>query len=123
MRVALARFSARVTKRDTKCGWHSFDSLLLRGRAAENVRGARSILSLSTQAGDNAAFRAEHKTLGKIFNWERDFLFTAQKNVRSYEWTSEEAEELLESIVSLQEDDQLELNSITLMEKSMDKED
>jgi hypothetical protein len=92
-------------------------------RETANPRGARSTLSFSTQSGDNAAFRAEHKTLDQIFNGERNFLFTAQKNVRSYEWTSEEAEELLESIISLEEDDSLQLNSITLMEKSLDKED
>lgn len=57
--------------------------------------------------------------LNRIFNTERDYLFTsAHKNVRSYIWTSEEAEDLLDSILDIDEKgDALQLNCITIMEK------
>jgi hypothetical protein len=62
--------------------------------------------------------------LQRIFNNERDFLFTTRRNVRSYEWKSEELEDLFESIVCLEGDtDELELNVITILPKELKTEE
>jgi len=64
-------------------------------------------------------------SLDKIFQPHvRDYLFTTQKNIRNFEWTEKEAEELFESLSSLESNgDTLELNSITVMRKSMTEEE
>jgi hypothetical protein len=60
--------------------------------------------------------------LQRIFNNERDYLFTTRRNVRSFEWTTKEVEELFESILCLEGDaDELELNAITILPKAMTK--
>ena len=57
--------------------------------------------------------------LERIFNGEREYLFTTRRNLRGYEWGIEEVEELFESISSLRgeggEASTLELNAITIM--------
>jgi hypothetical protein len=93
------------------------------GRETPNSHGVhRSILSLSNES-EQTAFRAEQKTLDQIFTKDRNFLFTTQKNMRSYEWSTKEAEEMLDKITALEEDESHQLNSIILMEKRLDTED
>jgi len=59
--------------------------------------------------------------LGKVFNGERDYLFTTQRNMRSYEWTEKEADDLLESINAFSGlNDQLELGAFIVIEKNVD---
>lgn len=66
----------------------------------------------------------ERLPLGKIFNNGsngREYLFSARKNIRDYEWTVEkEAEDLFESIMSLDESgpSELELGQMTIMKKT-----
>jgi hypothetical protein len=60
--------------------------------------------------------------LTRIFNGEREYLFTTRRNVRSFEWTTAEIEDLFESILCLEEQDELELNAITILPSSMSDE-
>jgi hypothetical protein len=59
-------------------------------------------------------------SLNRIFNGEREYLFTTKKNIRNYEWTEKEAEELYESITEIDantKNNALELNVITIMKR------
>jgi uncharacterized protein with ParB-like and HNH nuclease domain len=62
-----------------------------------------------------------HLPLKRIFNGEREYLFTTKKNIRNFEWTENEAEDLFESILDIDEmsniGGRLELGSITIIKK------
>ena len=57
----------------------------------------------------------------KIFDAKREYLFTTRKNIRNFEWTTEEAEDLFEDILDIDEmaniGGSLELGSITIIKK------
>jgi hypothetical protein len=85
---------------------------------AENVLRSRNIIAdgrcskaHSSSLSNNALFssnenenrgttKADCLPLNAIFNRERTFLFTAQRNVRSFEWTREELEDLWDLLTS-----------------------
>lgn len=79
-----------------------------------------TLLSSSQNDGNNniESPKTKRLPLGKIFNGERDYLFTTKKNIRGYEWEVEEAEELFESISEIDptsKNNGLELNSMIVM--------
>ena len=45
----------------------------------------------------------------------RKYLFTTRKNIRDYEWSIEDADQLLEDIMSTDANNSLELGPITVM--------
>jgi hypothetical protein len=76
--------------------------------------------SLSSLAKSSAETR--HIPLERIFNGEREYLFTTRKNIRNFEWGEQKAEDLFESILDIDEmsndvGSTLELNSITIIKK------
>jgi len=76
--------------------------------------------SATAASSESSSFLTRREPLGKIFNTERDYLFTTQTNIRDFEWSNKEAEDLFESLLSLLDDDSpdpLELNTITLMKR------
>ena len=81
--------------------------------------------STSLCTADDTALATNRMPLARIFSGERDYLFTTRKNLRSFEWTAEEAEDLFESLLALDDgsDDALELNAITIMVKPSTKEE
>lgn len=60
-------------------------------------------LALSTSsATPSGTLEATYKPLKQLFNREREFLFSTEKNLRDFEWTAEDqAEELFENILDL----------------------
>lgn len=78
--------------------------------------------SSSTEA---QRFNSERIHLNKIFNNERDYIFSTDRNVRSFEWTAKEAEDLFDSILETLAEtegglgDTLELNTVTLLKKDL----
>ena len=79
-----------------------------------------SLYSLSSSAAASESSSALSTTripLTRIFNGEREYLFTTRRNVRSFEWTITEIEDLYECIESLNDndDDQVELNALTIL--------
>mmetsp|Transcript_3999 Transcript_3999/g.8863 ORF Transcript_3999/g.8863 Transcript_3999/m.8863 type:complete len:644 (+) Transcript_3999:154-2085(+) len=80
-------------------------------------------LSISAKK-DDSSLDTRRLPLGNIFqNGSRDYLFSTSKNIRDYEWTVDEAEELFESISSLDDNsDPLELGAITVMEALMSED-
>ena len=83
-------------------------------------RKAISLKSSTFIQNDGDDSKTERLPLIRIFNRERDYLFTTQRNVRSFEWSTEELDELFEGLVSLFQDptDTLELNVIILVERA-----
>ena len=68
---------------------------------------------------------ASRLPLTRIFNGEREYLFTTKRNVRNFEWGRQEVEDLFESILALEEenDEQLELNTMTIMPTAISAEE
>jgi hypothetical protein len=69
--------------------------------------------SLSATASDSA-LSTSRVPLTRIFNGEREYLFTTKRNVRSFEWTISELEDLFESILCI-DGQSVELNAITVL--------
>jgi Protein of unknown function (DUF1524)/Protein of unknown function DUF262 len=68
----------------------------------------------------SSSFHATSVPLGRIFNPAREYLFSAERNIRSFEWTSEEAEELLDTIDEHREGtDGVQLNTICLVRREL----
>jgi hypothetical protein len=62
--------------------------------------------------------------LTRILNGGREYLFTTRRNVRNYEWSISELEDLFESISCLEGvNDELELNAITIMPAEISEEE
>jgi hypothetical protein len=78
----------------------------------------------STPAGKDSALTTSRVLLTRIFNGEREYLFTTKRNVRNFEWTTAEIEDLFDSILTLEDnqDDELELNAITILPSAMDED-
>ena len=84
---------------------------------------------MSNIATEESACTIKRKPLKRLFNGEREYMFTTQRNIRDYEWTLLEVEELLEGLQELNSDDSsyaandLELNLITIRPASMSTEE
>jgi hypothetical protein len=82
------------------------------GRCKETCSSSSSS-SLSATASDSA-LSTSRVPLTRIFNGEREYLFTTKRNVRSFEWTISELEDLFESILCI-DGESVELNAITVL--------
>jgi hypothetical protein len=80
-----------------------------------SIHPAPSSTQLFAGRGKDSAVTTSRVPLTRIFNGEREYLFTTRRNVRNFEWTTAEIEDLFESIISLEEQDELELNAITIL--------
>ena len=86
--------------------WH-------RKSAIGPCRDTYSSSSLSATTSDSA-LSTSRVPLTRIFNGEREYLFTTKRNVRSFEWTISELEDLFESILCI-DGESVELNAITVL--------
>jgi hypothetical protein len=76
------------------------------------------------QTTEDSALSTLRIPLQRIFNSERQYLFTTRRNVRSYEWTEKEVFGLFESIADLEgHSDELELGTITILAKEMTQQE
>jgi Protein of unknown function DUF262 len=77
-----------------------------------------------TDDSSSSSFHATSVPLGRIFNKERDYMFSAERNIRSFEWTAEEAEELLDTIDEYHDGmDGVQLNTICLVRRELSEAD
>mmetsp|Transcript_59873 Transcript_59873/g.117438 ORF Transcript_59873/g.117438 Transcript_59873/m.117438 type:complete len:602 (+) Transcript_59873:129-1934(+) len=86
------------------------------------IRHGSSLLA----GNDDDALTVTRVPLGSIFNSERDYCFTTRSNIRSYEWTTAEAEELFDDLWNAafrEEVQEFELNSIIIMPRAWDKKE
>lgn len=98
---------------------HTFGPALTHNRAM-----LKGYISMSAGGNRENALETKRVPLERVFNGEREYLFSTRRNVRSFEWTVPEAEDLFESLTSLLDTpDKLELNSITIMEKTKTDEE
>ena len=89
-----------------------FQSTVAFSRSRDVMRIARAAKESTTTF--------DRQTIDSIFNSERSYLFETRKNVRSYQWGMEQAEDLFESIAGLldDEDEELDLSIIFIMERA-----
>ncbi|VEU36412.1 unnamed protein product [Pseudo-nitzschia multistriata] len=112
--IILCSFLFRSTQQFSHLEW--------KDRRRVDSRGALRASDTSSSNGgdDNSVLQARRLSLGRIFNGEREYLFNTKKNVRSYEWTEKEAEDLFESINDIDEKNPLnnflDLNLMLLMQ-------
>eukprot|EP00956_Cyclotella_meneghiniana_P005873 scaffold7699_cov21-Cyclotella_meneghiniana.AAC.1 len=72
--------------------------------------------SLSAHATEESSFDTQRLVLDHIFAKDlRNYLFTTRKNIRDYEWSIDEADQLLDDIMSTDANNFLELGPITVM--------
>ena len=80
-----------------------------------------STVGLSSLPVPTTSAESRRIPLEKIFDAKREYLFTTRKNIRNFEWTTEEAEDLFEDILDIDEmaniGGSLELGSITIIKK------
>jgi len=82
----------------------------------EGQRGAASAAAITTRV-----------PIGKLFDASRDYIFNTATNVRGYEWTKKETEELLDDLMDAAEQERekdcdYELNQIVLIPMEWDRE-
>jgi len=82
----------------------------------EGQRGAASAAAITTRL-----------PIGKLFDASRDYIFNTATNVRGYEWTKKETEELLDDLMDAAEQERekdydYELNQIVLIPMDWDRE-
>jgi hypothetical protein len=68
----------------------------------------------------------ERVALGEIFDNGRKYLFSTKINLRSFEWSTDEAETLFDDIMNEVDDDnpgELELNAINIIRKELTDEE
>lgn len=85
-----------------------------------SIKAASAATSSDSSSSSGKSFAAERVPLDSIFNQERNYLFATHSNIRDFEWTEKEAEDIYESILSLlldENSDDLELGTIVLMRK------
>ena len=107
-------------------GWasktHSRTAVQLMPRSFN--RGRRET---TTHAASESTVTTERVALGDIFDTGRKYLFSTKMNLRSYEWSTDEAETLFDDILYEVESDNpgdLELNAINILRKNLsDKEE
>ena len=87
----------------------------------------RGLGRTSTYAASESSVTTERVALGDIFDNGRKYLFSTKMNLRSYEWSTDEAETLFDDILYEVESDNpgdLELNAINILRKNLsDKEE
>ena len=62
-----------------------------------------STVGLSSLPVPTTSAESRRIPLEKIFDAKREYLFTTRKNIRNFEWTTEEAEDLFEDILDIDE--------------------
>jgi hypothetical protein len=78
----------------------------------------------ASKTTESSALSTTRLPLTRIFNGGREYLFTTRRNVRNYEWSTTELEDLFESISCLDGvNDELELNAITILPAEITKEE
>jgi hypothetical protein len=60
--------------------------------------------------------KTKSESLVNIINGERNYLFTTQRTLRCFGWGAKEAVELLDTI---DEDDEMQLNTICLVQREL----
>jgi hypothetical protein len=89
-----------------------------------NNRISHSSSKLYASTTESSALSTTRLPLTRIFNGGREYLFTTRRNVRSFEWSTTELEDLFESILSLDGiNDDLELNAITILPADISDEE
>ena len=84
-----------------------------------NICQQRSVLTAS--ANNDSSFTTDRLQLDHIFaENSRQYLFTTRKNIRDYEWSIDEADQLFEDISSTDDSNILELNTITIIKATID---
>ena len=79
---------------------------------------------LEASTTESSALSTTRLPLTRIFNGGREYLFTTRRNVRNFEWSTTELEDLFESISSLEGvNDELELNAITILPADISEEE
>ena len=79
---------------------------------------------LEASTTESSALSTTRLPLTRIFNGGREYLFTTRRNVRNFEWSATELEDLFESISCLEGvNDELELNAITILPAEISEEE
>jgi hypothetical protein len=79
---------------------------------------------LEAATTESSALSTTRLPLTRIFNGGREYLFTTRRNVRNFEWSTPELEDLFESISCLDGvNDELELNAITILPAEISEEE
>lgn len=78
---------------------------------------------LEASSTESSALTTTRLPLTRIFNGGREYLFRTGRNVRSFEWSTTELEDLFESIICLGVNDELELNAITILPADIGEEE
>jgi hypothetical protein len=95
----------------------------LRHQIGRKVRLSSSSSSPSSSPSPSpSSLETRHIPLERIFDGGREYLFTTRRNIRNFDWSEAEAEELFESILDIEETSNRigsahELGDITIIKK------